>query len=349
MNRLSLLVAFAAGVAGMVGAAYGQSAIVSPQTLVPPAFQATPYVCGDSVKQSVAAAPAGGALRLSYYDTSRRILAWPCAVNVGSATVFVLGERMTLPTTYGHLDSIAFLADSVVGDSLEIGIQGDSLYNTGAGQFHLINAWDIAATTYFDTTISMSSVGIHGWTTVPVPHAIVPQQFYVTLVPHVANNTFTSWYWLASDSEDTRVRTAENCRSAMLYTAGQNVFSGVFDSTLILNASMTQPAFVNFYIAAYVDTVMLSGVHAAAPRAGMALATFPDPCVDGVRISAGGMSGRGGELRIYDALGRMVADLSAQIREGQAMWDTRGMSTGLYVARLRNGSVEAARTIRVVR
>ena len=54
-------------------------------------------------------------------------------------------------------------------------------------------------------------------------------------------------------------------------------------------------------------------------------------------------------LKIFNAAGRMVADLSRAVKEGSAIWHSQGQPSGIYVARISSGSHHWRRTIVLIK
>lgn len=66
------------------------------------------------------------------------------------------------------------------------------------------------------------------------------------------------------------------------------------------------------------------------------LTAAPNPFNPAVSLTISGGLSHKPLLRIYDTSGKLVADLSANVRNGQAVWNAEGFASGVYMARAEN-------------
>lgn len=84
------------------------------------------------------------------------------------------------------------------------------------------------------------------------------------------------------------------------------------------------------------------------PRS-LSLAAFPNPFNAAVRIEYSFPPGGEGSLRIYDVLGREIADLTSQVRNrsaGQILWTPHGLPSGQYMISMHHAS--GSRTAKLI-
>ncbi|HWF44639.1 MAG TPA: T9SS type A sorting domain-containing protein [Candidatus Kapabacteria bacterium] len=248
--------------------------------------------------------PASAETDISYFDANVAPRMWVAPFSITGAGIVSLGERITLPAASGFLDSVTIVLDTITADSVSVEIMHDTLYTTGAGDFHLINIFDQTIVDYADGWIYASQV--HGRTAVTLtfPHVEVPQNFEVVISPNFDDQTFqfTNAYGLAADTEAVRPRTTDNTHSvfAALLSSGGS-YSGIFDSTFL--SPDGGAAFANFYITAHVQLSNSSVATQNGPA--NTLSIFPNPAASELNLNLpAGMEASSFEIR--DLLGRVV-------------------------------------------
>jgi hypothetical protein len=285
-------------------------------------------------------------LALSYENDSLSVHEFPVPLNVSSTYLSFVGERMTLPTPFGYLDSVSIRIDSMSTDSAKVDILPDTLYTTNGGrQFHLINIFSQSAIRYDSGAIQHSSIRNGKYVTIPMHHSKVPNNFYIAVSPSDSLSGgliyFLNNFQLAGDSGSAHLRTADNCRSAYVAIGNGGTFSGVIDSTFYLLSDPNYLIFTNFYMIAYVDTTGFTGVNERTqPPHDVAISNFPNPFKESTQISIANAQSHS-SLKIYDALGREVGDLTQQITtspSSQVIFNAGNLPAGIYYAKLQTGS-----------
>ena len=84
--------------------------------------------------------------------------------------------------------------------------------------------------------------------------------------------------------------------------------------------------------------------------AGLTLSVFPNPAAVGKHLTvqlAGARNGEAANLTLYDALGRAVTQQQVALtgRQAPATFETRSLSTGVYVLRVTGAGLNATRRI----
>jgi hypothetical protein len=283
---------------------------------------------------------------LQYFEPSAPRHAWPIEGNWGSFVMFGLGERITLSSDSGYLDSVTFLFNGVA-DTVHVLLVSDTLFPTTAGTFHLMNGFDQSAAIYGSAIIVPKNNGTDSTITVQFPHVLVPKEFHVLVAPSI-NSVTVPQFNLISDSEATRTRTVDNSRSNFIgiVTSSRQLFVALVDSTLVPAGDLL-PLFSNLYITAYVsenpagatnetqyiglipalEESLSSGV-TEDPLSSQNISVFPNPASTTIQLSIPNSVGSV-QVEIIDLLGRPV--LSAQI-DGEGKLDINRIQAGRYEA-----------------
>ncbi|HZV12220.1 MAG TPA: T9SS type A sorting domain-containing protein [Candidatus Kapabacteria bacterium] len=297
-------------------------------------------------------------ISLSYYNDSLPVFDWIFPALYNPFAIGAFGERMTLPTDSGYVDSVAVRIDSAAGDSIIIALVPDTLFNVGGGRlFNLMNVFQTPFKFFFFKKIAVPSVRIDSFTVITTNHVKVSKDFFVFVAP---NGIFTGdppsgWSFktsailkLTGDVEPTRTRTTDNTRSAFIgvLQTGQ-VLSAILDSTFVIY-STNAIAFTNFYATAFVDTAGAAGVKdGITPSANIAISDYPNPFASSTQLKIN-TAGDHTSLKIYDALGRDVADLTSQLphdNSSEVIFNAGNLPPGVYYARLQSGQTSVTKTL----
>jgi hypothetical protein len=250
---------------------------------------------------------------ISYFDPALPTHSWTAPSEWNPIGIISFVQRFTLTSDSGFVDSARIVFDSISGDSIAVFLDPDTIIQTSLGYFHLDK-------TVFDNTVSSFGIAViypallNGLRTVTVafPHVQVPKNFHIGLGPSSSATAFTASYSVRGDSEATRPRTTDNCRSSFVgedLTTGQSE-AGVIDSNLT-PAGDIRPLFSNLYITAYV----LSSPANVATNAALSSSelVFPNPASDRLYVSmADGARINGLEIR--DLLGHPALVSNGDIR-----------------------------------
>lgn len=313
--------------------AQSQTTIVSP--LIGAAGEGLPLCIPATESPAAPFISSADPVALYYFNESLPVHDWFFPANYGPVNILNLGERITLPTPYGYVDSITVLIDSITQDSASINIVLDSLYPLPPlGTFHLINLFrqgTVLATAY----VQSSAVHRGTYITVPMPHVRVDRDFQIVVGPTSSNGVYNVIFYAAS-VEPTRTRTAENARATYVgqVVANNQIISALADSTFIL-AGTTTIAFADFYTVAYVDTSGTTGVSdQPTSHRPIAISSYPNPTNGETHLRLENQNvSHGSSLKLYDALGRMVMDASDRLNNGELSLSMAALSPGVYCAR----------------
>ncbi len=264
-------------------------------------------------------------LSISYYDPSAPIYGWAAPTNVGSFDIIGFTERITLPSDSGYIDSVTIVFDQISGDSVAIVLDPDTILLTPAGFDHLdATVFNTSLNSFGTAVIYPSQLSGSDTVTVVFPHIQVPQNFQVGLVPSVYTSGFTASYSIQGDTEATRVRTTDNCRSTFIgiNTSTDHYESGVIDSNF-MPVGYPSPLYSNLYITAFVSNLSSS---VASNNASSVISVFPNPASTFLQIQ--GVIGTS-NVELLDLLGRTV--LSSEIN-GSDKLDVSQLQPGRYEA-----------------
>lgn len=266
--------------------------------------------------------------KLSYFDASLPTFQWVAPAAYGEYVLIDLGQRFTLPAESGFVDSVRIYFDTAWGARLAVILYPDSLYETGAGAFHLMNDF-VEVETYGGAVIESEAIQPKSWVTFDMGHAPVPKEFFVRITPEDDGIEYISWYSLQTEQEPVRARTTENSRAAFYGSFGNVLMSAILDSTFysletdeILIGDFWMEAFVS------VENASVSDVAAAS------IAMYPNPVSTSksVRIeNAHEMS----SVVVTNMLGVEVARWDGM--DAKLDLSTQGLSNGVYHVIVRTG------------
>lgn len=222
--------------------------------------------------------PLADDITLSYYDASKPIIRWPVPVTFSPLLFVAYGQRMTLPTDYGFVDSARVRLGKTQGDSVFISIVKDTLFDVGNGQFaHLIDLWEDNPD-YERVSVAIKDTQPGGWLTARFDHVLVPKQFHVVIDPYVnEQGQATSGFEVLGDSGDVKPLTTEEARSVFIALTPQDQYLSALLDGVVQFDGWAAPAFTNFYMEAFVD--MTSSSVATDPS--QPVAVFPNPVTSG--------------------------------------------------------------------
>lgn len=281
---------------------------------------------------------------LKYFDQSLPTLSWLGEGQYGPYLLYWAGERMTLPSQSGFLDSVSIQLDSVSTDSLFVFIAEDTLYDVGGGQlFRLINIFRdetiIASANIYPEQVSRNAPVM-----VRFPHIPVPKEFFVVISPSVnQNGQPTNFFLIRGDSKPPRERTTEGSRSAGVFVDLQSggLISAILDGTFIPNGQ-TEAAFSDFYITAFVDA---SPTSVEGPTIETSqIRVFPNPASRHIEVSTPFSEG---DLQMYDMLGRIVS--TTRIDNATTHVDLGEIPNGTYWLVVRSGNTFSKTSISVLK
>jgi hypothetical protein len=80
--------------------------------------------------------------QLSYFDSTLGVSEWGDEL-VNPYFLISLGERFTLPTNSGFVDSVTLQIDSITADSITVALFPDTLLNVNGTDTHIMNVFDL--------------------------------------------------------------------------------------------------------------------------------------------------------------------------------------------------------------
>lgn len=231
-------------------------------------------ICADSASaQSPLPRVAAEDIKLSYYDPSLPTFEWYAPANYNPYLIIDLGQRFTLPTESGFVDSVRIYFGGITegGARLTISLYADTLFDTGVGFYRLMNDYSENAT-FGSVDVETAALTPNAWNTIPMGHVKVPKEFFVRVSPEDDGQTFISDYTLRSEQETVRARTTENSRSAFFGAYNGQYITAILDSTFY-SIETGDILIGDLWMEAFVD-VSSSGV---AQHNASSFAMYPNP------------------------------------------------------------------------
>ena len=252
---------------------------------------------------------------LTRFENTKPTIQLALPANISPYTMLSLGERFTLSQSTGYVDSVTFVVDTAVGDSITVGLAPDTLFEVSPGtSYHLMNIW--SSVDFGEVTVPVTMNEGRTVVTVPFAHTAVPQNFWVYVAPGIANGTFTSAFTIEGDRGPVVPRTADNTFSGFLALIGTQPYSAILDSTFF--DANNEMIYSNLNITAHMSLPPAAlASNTAAPK----ISVYPNPVSDVLTLS--------GVLptttsQIVDALGRVVTRV-----EGASV-SVRDLEPGAY-------------------
>lgn len=265
--------------------------------------------------------PSSETLKLSYFDANLPTFDWVAPAIYGDYVLLDLGQRFTLPTASGFVDSVRIYFDTAWGARLGISLYADSLYDTGLGEFHLMNDFTNPEP-YGSAIIEAESILPESWVTIDMGHAAVPKEFFVRVSPENDGVDYIAWYALRTEQEPVRARTAENSRSAFFGVVGQNYTTAILDSTF-LSLETEEILIGDFWIEAFVsfDNSSVAEPSTASFR------LFPNPVAHNAVLNVQDQTPVT-RVQIFNTLGVQVMEHTG--RDTRFELPTQGLTPGIY-------------------
>jgi len=227
------------GVTGGIATSLPGSLLLTPPDVAPP------FVHGSGFT------PLAAETHLSYFDPNTQTQ-WSVAA-LSTAIIFAFGERFTLSTNKGFVDSVTVQINSIsqTGDSVGVILWGDTLYNS---TFHLINVLATPTPIYASAWIYPSQVTAPSVVTIHFNHVQVPKDFFVVILSP-ANQTTQSFtgFNVMGDRKPIVARSTANSRSGFL---ALNLSNGSTTTSLldtVFSDNTGTPIYSDLYITAHVQ------------------------------------------------------------------------------------------------
>ncbi len=219
----------------------------------------------------------GATTTFKYYDETLPTYDWIVGATYSPYTMLYLGERISLPTSTGWVDSVEITFGSVSSDSITIALLPDTLYEIQPGTtYHLMNIFTQDAIPYYELRIATKDIVLGKPTMLHFPHVLVGKEFFVAPTIEFDPATVVIFpYSIRSDREPTRDRNTQNARSAAIGIANQLTYSLITDGSFIPSGDSIA-IYSNFYILAFVELGPLAVRQI--PINNNQLSVYPNPC-----------------------------------------------------------------------
>lgn len=240
---------------------------------------------------------AQSSVTLSKYDINKPPV-WIEAPGVQDPWAYTgFGERFTLASDGGFLDSIRIHFDSVAGDLIQIGVLHDVIRETSRGTFHLADYSFFGLIAQYTIEITDLPSTRDFWITIPTEHLPVPKEFHIGVGANAVaqgSDEYTSMFRLAGEPHFGQNATVDS-RSNILLTQDFSSFTtDVFDGFFTSNG---RPLGIDFHIDAVVELAAASVEQSGAATT----AIYPNPVASGGELHVG--QSDASLLVLYDVLG----------------------------------------------
>jgi hypothetical protein len=260
---------------------------------------------------------------ISYYDITKPAV-WIENPGVqGDKAYTGFGQRFTLNSSSGYLDSIRIHFDSVSGDVLQVGVFRDYIGETSRGTFHLADYsfTGLLARTEIDLT-DLDSLRDF-WVTIPMEHLAVPKEFHIGVGANQITNgsdEFTSMFRLMGERHIGQEATLDSRSDILLTQNFADFTTDIFDGFFNFSG---QSLGIDFHIDAVVDENTSSVKHIS----DLAFVVYPNPATTGSKLHVNGLDATS-TIVLYNALGVEVTRWSAG--EANAVLNLPDVPPGFY-------------------
>jgi hypothetical protein len=307
-------------------------------------------------------APTPTTIFMAYVDnkTQPYLFRVPTSYNNGEFRSLNIGQRFTLPTTDGFLDSLYIIIRELPLGKIRFDVWQDALrqrVTSDTTKYHYPDYWT-GASALIDTTVRLSAGqnDTSNFTKIVYNHKLVPQEFHITVAPVTAGGV-TPLFGLLSDSKkgDETTRTPKVARSTMLILYNNQAIPlhmhGFFQDNI------GQGLAPDWYMVAFCEVDMpTGGTQTVALPVGPGLdQNYPNPFTTstGQTVIPFTMATRGFvTLEVCDAIGRVVRRLAnEEVNAGShvRIFDAKGLPAGIYSYRLISGGQQLTRSMLFVK
>jgi len=279
-------------------------------------------------------APLSQAVDITYYNSTLPYRDWQGGRTDSGIIANAFGQRFDLPADSGWVDSVSVMIDGIGTDSIAIVLFSDTILQTSAGYFHLMNTLRTGDPLIFGDPVLVTPAMINGPTkvSIPFPHTHVPMYFYVSVWCQVNDDGDFAPFWLRGDLEAPHGMTTENARAAWIgydpnapdqaSSTTTNLIDGLFTPL-----QDTTPVFTNFAIHAFVE-LATKGVKTSASIASD-FSVSPNPARGVVQIGLP-MNHSSEMLKVYDLLGRVMMEKELRLGDAKTSIDVSSLPNGTY-------------------
>ncbi len=282
-------------------------------------------------------------IRITYADTTLPFTDFQSGSPAPENTLYQLwAERFDLSTSTGIVDSVDFVMDSIVSDSVQVALFPDTLVTTNTGQFYLPN-FSQTIKPYFAAMFPTSSLFPHVRAHLSVSRTQVPQKFFLMVI-----SQWDSTDLFRAVVEPSRTRTAENARAIGVGTSSSFVATEVIDGNFMVNSQVFYGD-MDFGITVEAQSSVYSSL---SESSALSVSAYPNPASSRVTIPYTLPQDGPVSLTITDAAGRETSLLQSQgMDAGQhsITWDASNYPSGVYLCRLASGDESVTQRVVVMR
>lgn len=299
-----------------------------------------------------------GTVALSYMDTSTQRLLWRVQANYPDFSMINIGERFTLPTAWGRLDSIAVLLTELPLGEIRFDVWADTLRFRKQGDpapFHYPSYFLPPDRPLDSARLKAEDRDTLGFTIVRFQGRVVPQEFHVVISPAVAGG-FQSLFAVLSDSKlgDESTIAPEIARSIFLANVQGIIVPFHMHGFFGASGAAVAP---DLYMIAFVTIDPSSATDSpSAARLSRLEQNYPNPVMlsESPVTNIGFYVAQHGHvtLEVIDAFGRRIRTIDDQaVLPGwhQRQFNASGLPSGTYVLAMRTPQTLQMRPFSVVK
>lgn len=297
----------------------------------------------------------------AYFDnkTQPYIFRVPTDYNNGEFRSLNIGQRFTLPTTEGYLDSLYIIIRELPLGKIRFDVWQDAMrqrIQADTTKYHYPDYWS-GGTARLDTSrLTAGQQDTTNFTRIVFNHKLVPQEFHITVAP-LPEGGISPLFGTLSDSKkgDATTMTPKVARSTMLIQYQANVIPihmhGFFSDNI------GQPLAPDWYMVAFLEVDLATGgTQTVTVPIGPELdQNYPNPFTtsQGLTVIPFSLTQRGYVLlEVCDAVGRVVRTLATEeVNAGShvRVFDAKGLPAGVYSYRLIAGGRQLTRSMLVIK
>jgi hypothetical protein len=283
-------------------------------------------------------------IRITYADTTLPLTDFGSASPGPENTLFQYwAERFDLSTSNGIVDSVDFVMDSIVSDTIYLILFPDTLVTTNIGQLYMPNYFAPNINPFFSASFPTNSFVPHVRVHLSVSRTSVPQEFFMLI-----GSQYDSADQFRAVVESTMPITAENARAMGLSFSSNNSITEPLDGNFEVN-SQKYYGDLDFGITVEAPSSVSSSMSGSNA---LSVSAYPNPSGSRVTIPYSLPQDEPVSLTITDAAGRETPLLQSQgMDAGQHTftWDASNFPSGVYLCRLTAGSESVTQRVVVMR
>lgn len=274
-------------------------------------------------------------MRLSFCDTTKPATDFVSGTPYQGFPLIGWAERFTLVGESNIVDSADFVLDSVASDSVVVYLYPDSLFNTGAGIFHLPNIFAVSIQAFARAKVAVPKGSKHTKIVVPFPHIAVPKEFFLLVI---SKSGFKDK--IRASLDQPRTITATNARAITLglNSSTGGLFCFPIDGNFLDTAQ--NKVYTNLDFGVYLES---TGRVSSQSLVSTEMTIEPNP-VSGSRVSLFVPGIPKASVSIYDPIGRCVWKQDGILPTQGEKFEikTPQLENGVYIIRLLSASGRSA-------